>query len=105
MIDSKSFGDDSNAKEELRAEIGSLMLAAEQGIPHDPSQHAAYVALWIEALKNDKNEIFRAAADASKACDFLLEREREREKQSESVCHVDRLAQQFRQGARRYLLP
>jgi antirestriction protein ArdC len=100
LIESKSFGDDGDAKEELRAEIGSLMLAAEQGIPRDPSQHAAYVASWIKALKDDKNEIFRAAADASKACDFLLEREREREKQSEPVCHVDRLAQQFRQESR-----
>jgi antirestriction protein ArdC len=75
LMDSKSFGDDAYAKEELRAEIGSMMLAAEQGIPHDPSQHAAYVASWIKALKDDKNEIFRAAADASKACDYLLQRE------------------------------
>ena len=27
---------------------------------------------WIKALKEDKNEIFRAAHDASKATDFLL---------------------------------
>jgi antirestriction protein ArdC len=76
LIQSKSFGDESYAKEELRAEIGSMMLAAEQGIPHDPSQHAAYVQSWIKSLQQDKNEIFRAAADASKACDYLLERER-----------------------------
>jgi antirestriction protein ArdC len=76
LMESKSFGDQAYAKEELRAEIGSMMLSAEQGIPHDPSQHAAYVASWVKALKDDKNEIFRAASDASKACDYLLERER-----------------------------
>lgn len=75
LIQSKSFGDESYAREELRAEIGSMMLAAELGIPHDPSQHAAYVKSWIAALKDDKNEIFRAAADASKACDYLQSRE------------------------------
>jgi antirestriction protein ArdC len=74
LIESKSFGDESYAREELRAEIGSMMMAAEWGLPHDPFQHAAYVHSWIKALKNDKNEIFRAAADASRACDFLLKR-------------------------------
>ena len=98
LIDSKSFGDDAYPKEELRAEIGSMMLAAEQGIPHDPSQHAAYVQSWIKALKNDKNEIFRAAADASKACDYLLEREREK---SEPATHAERISGEA-QARRRY---
>jgi antirestriction protein ArdC len=52
------------------------MLAAERGIPHDPSQHAADVANWIKALKNDKNEISRAGADASRATDYLLKKEK-----------------------------
>jgi antirestriction protein ArdC len=72
------FGDISYAKEELRAELASVFLAAERGIPHDPEQHAAYVSSWINVLKQDKNEIFRAAHDASRAADFLLALERER---------------------------
>jgi Zincin-like metallopeptidase len=55
-----------------------LFLAAERGIPHDPTHHAAYVGSWIKALKEDKNEIFRASHDASVATDFLLSLERER---------------------------
>jgi antirestriction protein ArdC len=70
------FGDISYAKEELRAELASVFLAAERGIPHDPGQHAAYVGSWIKTLKKDKNEIFRAAHDASRAADFLLALER-----------------------------
>ena len=72
------FGDISYAKEELRAELASVFLAAERGIPHDPEQHAAYVSSWINVLKQDKNEIFRAAHDASRAADFLLALERDK---------------------------
>lgn len=72
------FGDVSYAKEELRAELASVFLAAERGIPHEPAQHAAYVGSWIKVLKQDKNEIFRAAHDASRAADFLLVLERAR---------------------------
>ena len=66
------FGDTNYAKEELRAELASVFLAAERGIPHDPEQHAAYVGSWIKTLRQDKNEIFRAAHDASAATDYLL---------------------------------
>lgn len=99
LMQSKSFADENYAKEELRAELGSMMLAAEQGIPHDPSQHAAYVQSWIKALKNDKNEIFRAAADASKACDYLLARERAK---AEPSTHTERIRNEEAPQARYY---
>lgn len=76
LNESYTFGDPNYAKEELRAELASVFLAAERGIPHNPEQHAAYVASWIKALKDDKNEIFRAARDAHKAADFILGLER-----------------------------
>jgi len=72
LNESYRFGDISYAKEELRAELASVFLAAERRIPHDPEQHAAYVGSWIKILKEDKDEIFRAAHDASRAADFLL---------------------------------
>jgi hypothetical protein len=77
LTKSDGFGSPTYAREELRAELTSLFLAAERGIPHDPMQHAAYVGAWIKALQEDKNEIFRAARDASKAAEYLLEREQE----------------------------
>jgi hypothetical protein len=55
-----------------------VFLAAQRGIPHDPEQHAAYVNSWIGVLKRDKNEIFRAAHDASVATDFILALERDK---------------------------
>lgn len=78
LTETYRFGDINYAKEELRAELASVFLAAERGIPHDPEQHAAYVGSWIKSLKEDKNEIFRAAHDASAAADFLLGLERDR---------------------------
>ena len=60
------FGSEGYAREELRAEIASMMLGDQLGIGHDPSQHVAYVASWIKALEDDPREVFRAAADAEK---------------------------------------
>lgn len=77
LTESYRFGDQNYAKEELRAELASVFIAAEKGIPHDPESHAAYVGSWIQALKQDKHEIFRAAHDASKATDLLLGLERD----------------------------
>jgi len=67
------FGSTGYAKEELRAEIASLILGSELGIGHDPGQHAAYVGSWIAVLKNDPLELFRAAADAEKIQRFLID--------------------------------
>jgi antirestriction protein ArdC len=85
LTESYRFGDVNYAKEELRAELASVFLAAERGIPHDPEQHAAYVGSWIKSLKEDKNKIFRAAHDASAAADFLLGLERDRSVAEESL--------------------
>ena len=66
------FGSEGYAKEELRAEIASMILGDELGIGHDPGQHLAYVASWIKALEEDPLEIFRAASDAEKIQDYVL---------------------------------
>ena len=66
------FGSEGYAKEELRAEIASMILGDELGIGHDPGQHAAYVGLWIKALQEEPLEIFRAAADAEKIQAYVL---------------------------------
>lgn len=60
------FGSEGYAREELRAEIASLMLGEQLGIGHDPGQHAAYIESWIRVLEKDPREVFRAAADAEK---------------------------------------
>jgi antirestriction protein ArdC len=75
LNESYRFGDLNYAREELRAELASVFLMAERGIPHNPERHAAYLNSWLEALRNDKHEIFRAARDAHRAADLLLQLE------------------------------
>ena len=59
---------------ELAAEIGSCYVSAELGIPQGEGlgNHAAYLRNWLQALKNDRNFIFKAAKQASKVTDYLL---------------------------------
>lgn len=73
------FGSEGYAREELRAEIASLMLGERLEIGHDPEQHASYVASWIKVLQDDPREIFRAAADAEAIRGYVMEFEKEYE--------------------------
>lgn len=68
------FGSEEYAREELRAELASALLGAQLGVPMASTMmesHASYLANWLTVLKRDKNEIFRAAADAQKIADYL----------------------------------
>jgi antirestriction protein ArdC len=58
--------------EELRAELSSAFVATELGIPADIPRYASYLADWLKPLKDDKREIFRAAADAQRIVDMVL---------------------------------
>ncbi|MDO4641708.1 MAG: zincin-like metallopeptidase domain-containing protein [Neisseria sp.] len=64
------------AKEELRAEISSMITSRELGVPFDPKRHADYVGSWIQELENDPTEILKAARDAEKIQQYLLSFER-----------------------------
>ena len=68
----KRWGDAGYAMEELVAELGSAFLCADLDLtPETREDHAAYIASWLEVLKNDKRAIFSAAAHAQRAADFL----------------------------------
>ena len=103
------FGSEGYAREELRAEIASMLLGDELGIGHDPGQHAAYVGTWIKVLQSDPLEIFRAASAAEKIQAYVLgleqvqtqglaastKAEEGRFIVSERVAGVDRFSQSF----------
>lgn len=60
------------AKEELVAELGAAFLCRILGLSPEPREdHAAYLQSWLKVLKDDKRAIFRAAAQAQKAVDYL----------------------------------
>ena len=62
------------AREELRAELASAFLGAELGLQHDLEAHAAYLDLYLDLLRQDNREIFRAARDAQGIADLILDR-------------------------------
>jgi hypothetical protein len=77
------------AAEELRAELASVFISAQLGIPADIPNHASYVDSWLKALRGDRREIFRAAADAQRISDWCL------------ACHPDYAAANAGHGNRR----
>ena len=77
---SGAFGSESYAKEELRAEIASMLIGQELQIGHDPSQHIAYLQSWAKVVKNEPKEIFKAVKDADAIHQFVLSLDPQRTK-------------------------
>ena len=75
------YGSQAYAREELRAEISSMMTGDRLNIGHDPSRHASYVGSWVEQLREDPKEIYRASRDAQEMSDYLLGRGRWRQQE------------------------
>ena len=66
------WGSTEYAREELRAEIASMMTSDRLKTGHDPERGAAYVEGWIQALQEDPREIHRASADAQKISSRMI---------------------------------
>jgi antirestriction protein ArdC len=63
---------DALAMEEATAELTASFLLADLGIAHEPRpDHAAYIASWLQVLKNDSRAIFTAASKAQAAADWM----------------------------------
>ena len=64
------------AREELVAEMTSVFVSTETAISQTPdhfANHASYVSHWISLLQTDGDALFKAARDAGKAADYLLQ--------------------------------
>lgn len=68
---------------ELVAELGASFLLAELGLPASENidNCTRYLDHWLKAMRGDTRFIFKAAATASKAVDFLLSHVRKPEEQ------------------------
>lgn len=68
------FGNHAYAEEELIAELGAAFLSAGFGIAStEKTDHASYIAHWLNILKGNKQFIISAASEASKAVGYLKE--------------------------------
>jgi antirestriction protein ArdC len=64
------FGNPAYAFEELVAELGAAFLCQDHAIDGE-LRHAGYIGSWLKALRDDKTAIFKAAALAQKAADYV----------------------------------
>jgi antirestriction protein ArdC len=67
-------GTDDYAREEIRVELFSVLMARELNIPMSIENHTVYMDSYIRMLKSDSREIFRVAKDAQKICDYVMGR-------------------------------
>lgn len=71
-----AFGGTEYSFEELCAEIGSSFLCAHTGISSQTiKNNASYIGSWLKRLKDDKSLIIKAAGQAQKACDYILNKQ------------------------------
>lgn len=66
------YGTPEYAEEELVAELGAMFLSTRFGMENFIS-HVSYIDPWLQALGDDTKMVYRAATQARKAADFLLE--------------------------------
>jgi antirestriction protein ArdC len=69
---SERFGCEGYAKEELVAEMGATLLASILRVEIDEDQPAAYIAGWLQKLKDDRSLLISAAQQAQRAVDLIL---------------------------------
>ena len=68
------FGSDPYSREELVAEMGSAFLCGHCAIENKTiHQSASYIQHWLDRLKEDRKLVVHAAAQAQRACDFILD--------------------------------
>ena len=66
------FGSEIYSFEELIAELGAAMLCGKYGVEAEIENSAAYIKGWLKPLKDDPKLIFKAAAAAQKAVEYML---------------------------------
>ena len=67
------FGNTAYAREEIVAELCTVFLGQKLGFSaHTLELNAAYLDNWLRVLRSDKRAIFKHAADAQRACDYLV---------------------------------
>lgn len=73
----KAFGDDQYSREELVAEMTAAFLCGEAGLGVSGKRFensAAYLANWMQALRDDKAAVIVAAGQAQRAADLIMGR-------------------------------
>ena len=68
------YGTSSYGFEELGAELGAAMASAQLGLQGELEGHASYIENWGKLLRHDKKAFSKAASQAQKADDWIIDR-------------------------------
>lgn len=92
---SGKFGSENYAREELVAEIASMLLCHDLGIRgcKDIENHTAYIKSWISMFEKDTNELFKAATKAEQVCTYLFDLEKKQDNTQQNVPDVPKVIQ------------
>ncbi|MEI2696159.1 MAG: zincin-like metallopeptidase domain-containing protein [Saprospiraceae bacterium] len=76
VMNPQKFGGMAYSKEELVAETGASFLCSSVQIDYDNiiENNVAYLAGWLNVLREDSKFIFKVASNAQKAADYILKR-------------------------------
>jgi len=79
---------DQMVREELRANIASILIGAELNLPFALSHHENYLREFATLLKNEPQELFHAAADAQQIANFVMGLEVTREQKQDTKAEI-----------------
>jgi antirestriction protein ArdC len=65
------FGSEAYAREELVAELGAVLLGDRLEIGSDSANHAAYLAHWVQLLRQSPRLLFQVLSEARRAADLI----------------------------------
>ena len=77
-------GSQSYAREELRAEISSMLTNTKLDIGHEPRHGVVYVSDWVKDLEEQPKEIMAASREAQAMSTYMIERGRELAEQEQA---------------------
>ncbi|MFM9950915.1 MAG: ArdC family protein [Saprospiraceae bacterium] len=74
VMNHQTFGSNPYSREEIVAEMGASFLCSSVQIDYDGiiENSASYLDGWLKVLREDSKFIFKAAAEAQKAADYIL---------------------------------
>lgn len=67
----RSFTSQEYAREELAAEIATLFLARDLGMPFNPVDHQSYTASWIKLMREDERALAQAVRSARGMVEYV----------------------------------
>ncbi len=101
---SAPFGTEAFAREKLRTEIATYMITKGLGLDYEP-QGQVFTEQWANIIEKDPFEFLRAAKDAEKIKDYIMQFENTLEKEQEIEQQIEPSEKQIKQNTEQDKVP